>query len=97
MRLHPTADRLRAAVASGSYGEVDRLLDVYRREVEQEWHAAAAEERQAIAREVTGVLQWARHTILAARSHTQSKLIQFRRQHAYAPAGASVRGFDLDA
>jgi hypothetical protein len=89
---------LRAAVASGAYGEVERLLVLYRREVEQVWHATSEKaERQAIAQEVTSVLQWARHAILAARAHTQSKLIQFHRQHAYGPVGSRPRGIYLDA
>ncbi len=91
------SDRLRAAVASGAYGEVERLLDVYRKEVEQAWHAAPKDERQAIAREVTSMLQWARHAILTARSHTQARLIQFRRQHAYSPYASRPRGIYLDA
>ena len=90
-------EQLRAAVASGAYGEVERLLDVYRQEVEQAWYAAAKEERQAMAREVTSMLQWARHAILASRAHTQAKLIQFRRQNAYSPYGSRPRGIYLDA
>jgi hypothetical protein len=92
------SNRIREAVAAGAYGEVERLLVVYRREVEQLWHATSEQaERQAIAQEVTGLLQWARHSILAARAHTQIKLIQFRRQHAYSPSGSRPRGIYLDA
>lgn len=91
------SNRLRAAVAAGAYGEVERLLDVYRREVEQLWHATPEQaQRQAIAREVTSLLRWSRYAILAARAHTQSKLIQFRRQHAYTPGGSRPRGIYLD-
>jgi hypothetical protein len=91
------SNRLRAAVASGAYGEVERLLEVYRREVEQLWHATPEQaKRQAIAQEVTGLLRWARHAILAARAHTQTKLIQYRRQHAYTPSGSRPRGIYLD-
>jgi hypothetical protein len=89
--------QLRAAVASGAYGEVERLLELYRNEVEQLWHATPEQaQRQAIAQEVTSLLRWSRHAILAARAHTQTKLIQFHRQRAYAPSGSRPRGIYLD-
>jgi hypothetical protein len=97
--MSPTkvSSQIRAAVASGAYGEVERLLEIYRREVEQLWHATPEQaQRQAIAKEVTSLLRWARYAILAARAHTQTKLIQFRRQHAYTPSGSRSRGIYLD-
>jgi hypothetical protein len=80
-----TAERLRAAVSTGNYRRLDQLLDVYRREVEASWNTAdTPEQRLAISSEVTALLQWARHAILAAWAHAQGKLLQFKRQSAYA-------------
>jgi hypothetical protein len=100
MQLKPnSADRIREAVSRGAYGELDRLLDVYRHEVEVNWQAAtSAEERHMIATEVTAVLAWARASILAARSHAQSKLIHLTRHGAYAASAARrATQLDLDA
>jgi hypothetical protein len=86
----PTVERLRAAVSTGDYRQLDQLLDVYRLEVEASWKAAATpEERREISMEVSSLLGWARHAILAARSHAQGKLLQFRRQSAYVDGRAS--------
>jgi hypothetical protein len=83
-----TAERLRSAAASGAYSEVEALLDAYRQEVEASWKSAGTlGERRAISIEVTGLLQWVRHTILAKRSHTQSRLIHLTRRNAYATCG----------
>jgi len=83
--LSPTVELLRAAVSSGAFAEADRLLGVYRAEMEANWRSAAsAEQRAAIAAEVTDLLEWARTATLAARSHTQSKLIHLTRRKAYA-------------
>jgi hypothetical protein len=85
-------------VAAGAYWEVDQLLEVFRREVEGCWNETnSADQRREIAAEVTGVLQWARHSILAARSHTQRKLIHLSRQGAYATVGsAQVEQLELN-
>ena len=86
----PTVERLRAAVSTGDYRQLDQLLDVYRLEVEASWKAAVTpEERRAISLEVTGLLGWARHAILAARAHAKGKLLQFRRRSAYADGRVS--------
>ncbi len=80
-----TVELLRAAVASGAFAEADRLLGVYRGEMEANWHAAASPaQRAAIASDVTALLEWARTATLAARSHAQSKLIHLTRRKAYA-------------
>jgi len=93
-----TADRLRAAVTAGAYWEVDQLLCVYRREVEATWKTTRSKEkRREIATEVTTLLQWARNSILASRSHTQSRVIEFSRQGAYSPAMSKVDQLELDA
>jgi hypothetical protein len=78
-----TAERIRTAVAAGAYWETEQLLAVYQREVEEQWRAASAEERRVMSTEVIELLRWARHSILAARSHTQSKLVQLTRRSAY--------------
>ena len=94
-----TEERLRLAVTARAYWEVDQVLAVYRRDVEACWKAAAsAVDRREIATEVTGLLQWTRHSILAARSHTQRKLQHLSRQGAYVASGARrVEQLDLDA
>jgi hypothetical protein len=90
-----TAEQLRAAVAAGSYGEVERLLTQYGGEVESTWRTSPEPQRRLIAREATSLLEWTRHTILAARSHAQYRQAQWRRQSAYATPraqGAMRRG-----
>jgi hypothetical protein len=82
-----SAELLRSAVQAGDYREIERILEVYRGDVEARWHASAsAEERTAISDEVMGLLGWARQTILAARAHSQRKLIHLTRQAVYANA-----------
>jgi hypothetical protein len=83
------ADRLRAAVAAGAHREAELLLEAFRRDTEQRWHAAQSDQdRRAIADEVTELLGWARTTAVVARAHTQGKLIQFSQRRAYVtPAG----------
>jgi len=84
-----TAELLRNAVAAADYREVERLLDVYRGEVEARWKTTtSADERRSISTEVTALLGWARQTILAARAHTQRKLLHLTRQSAYVAAGS---------
>jgi hypothetical protein len=94
-----TAERLRDAVVKGAYWEVDQLLTVYRREVEAHWKTTtSSEERREIATQVTGLLQWARHSILASRSHTQSRVNRLVRQGAYVEIGsAPLEQLELDA
>jgi hypothetical protein len=82
--ISPTARRLRNAVAAGTYWEADQLLATYRREVEDLWRISSVEERRVISTEVIDLLRWARHSILASRSHTQSKLIRLTGRSAYA-------------
>jgi hypothetical protein len=79
-----TVEQLRFAVSTGSYGEVQRLLTQYGGEVESSWRALSEEQRRLVAREATSLLEWTRHTILAARSHAQYRQAQWRRQSAYA-------------
>jgi hypothetical protein len=93
----PTAERLRLAVAAGSYGEVEQLLTQYRGEVEACWRASSEEQRQLIAREVMSLLEWTRHTILAGRSHGQHKHAQLMRQGAYAKAKIRRSTVELNA
>jgi len=83
-----TAERIRTAVAAGAYWETEQLLAVYRREVEERWRAASAEDQRVISTEVFELLRWTRHSILAARSHTQSKLVRLTGRNAYAANSA---------
>jgi hypothetical protein len=84
-----TGELLRGAVETGNYREMERLLEVYRSEVEVCWKAtSSAVERQQMAKEVTALLAWARQTILAKRAHAQQKLIHLTRQSAYVNASA---------
>ena len=83
----PTAVELfRKAVSAGTFPEAEQLLERYRRDVEASWETAASnDQRLAIASEVSSTLEWARTATLAARSHTQRKLILLRRESAYTP------------
>jgi phosphoenolpyruvate carboxylase len=94
-----TAERLRKAVAAGAYWEVDQLLVVLRREVEACWKTTqSAERRREISEEVTGLLKWSRHSILAARSHAQNRLNRLSRLHAYGATGSvQPEQLELDA
>jgi hypothetical protein len=93
----PTAERLRLAVAAGSYGEVQQLLTEFSAEIESCWSASSEEERRLIARKATSLLDWARRTILATRSHTQQRQVQLARQSAYAKGGIRRSTVDLNA
>ena len=96
--LSKTADRLRRAVSAQAYWEVDQLLDVFRAEVETTWKSATPEARQKIATEVTSLLQWARHSVIVSRSHTQRRLADLSRQGAYKSSGSrKIEQLELDA
>jgi hypothetical protein len=88
MQSQPKAvDLFRKAVSAGAFPEAEQFLEVYRRDVETSWNATTCDEqRMAIATEVSDVFEWARTATLAARSHTQRKLILLRRESAYTPS-----------
>ena len=91
-------NRLRSAVSAGAFLEAEQLLESYRRDVEASWNAATSDEQRiAIAMEVSEVFEWARTATLAARSHTQRKLILLRRQSAYTPGIDNNEVLHLDA
>ena len=93
-----TAELLRMAVAAGAYAEAERLLALYRNEIHATWDAASAgEQRDAISTEVNALLQWARNTTLAARSHVQSKLIHLSRRNTYSGTARKFDQLELDA
>jgi hypothetical protein len=93
-----TAERLRTAISAGTYWEADQLLGVYRREVEAYWRAASPEQQRVLSTEVIDLLRWARHSILAARSHTRSKLVRLTARSAYAGNSARpVNPLELEA
>ena len=92
------AKRFRNAVSAEDYAEAEQFLELYRREVESSWNAATSDEqRLAIAREVSETFEWARTATLAARSHTQRKLILLRRESAYTPCVRQNEVLNLDA
>jgi hypothetical protein len=81
----PTIERLHSAVSSSAYAEAEQLLGVYRGEVQGRWQAAtSAEQREAIVAEVGELHRWVRTATLAARAHTQRKLIHLTCKTAYA-------------
>lgn len=91
-------NRFRSAVSAGAFSEAEQLLESYRQDVEAAWSAAASDEqRLAIATEVCEVFEWARTATLAARSHTQRKLILLSRESAYTPGIRSNEVLHLDA
>jgi hypothetical protein len=92
-----TSDRLHAAIQSGAWSTAQDLLTAFRQEVEASWRAAKTEqERQVIARETTGFLEWARAMTITSRAHAADSLNRLSRRHAY--AGLSLenphRGMD---
>jgi len=94
----PTAVELfRNAVSAGAFAEAEQLLEGYRHEVEASWNAASHEQRLAIATEVNSTLEWARTATLAARSHTQRKLILLRRESAYTPSVRNNEVLNINA
>jgi hypothetical protein len=79
-----TVELLRRAVSTGAYPEAERLLGDFREEMQTRWQAAtSAEQRSAIVGEVNDLLEWARTATLAARAHSQRKLIHFTCRRAY--------------
>ena len=91
-------DLFRSAVSAGAFSEAEQLLESYRRDVEASWNAATSDDqRLAIATEVSEVFEWARTATLAARSHTQRKLILLRRESAYTPSIHNNEVLHLDA
>jgi hypothetical protein len=91
-------DSFRSAVSAGAFPEAERLLEMYRHEVEVSWKAATSDdERQAISTEVTAVLEWARVATLSARSHAQRKLILLSRERTYTPSLQKPELLDLNA
>jgi hypothetical protein len=92
IQFKPTADKFLSAIRSGAYGDAEQLLIELRREVEACWGGASPSDRKEISTEITSLLEWARHTILAKRSHTQARLIGLTRQGAYAARGCRTRG-----
>jgi hypothetical protein len=79
-----TVESLRNAVSSGAYQEAERLLGVYRGEMQARWEAAGTpEERSDVMEEVRDLLGWARTATLAGRAHTQRKLILLTCKKAY--------------
>ena len=91
-------DSFRQAVSAGAFAEAEQLLEAYRRDVEACWHAATSDDtRLAIVTEVSEVFEWARTATLAARSHTQRKLILLSRESAYTPSRGNAEVLQLDA
>lgn len=92
------ADSFRKAVSAGAFAEAEELLEAYRRDVEACWNAATSDDtRLAIVTEVSEVFEWARTATLAARSHTQRKLILLSRESAYTPSRGNSEVLHLDA
>ena len=80
-----TADRFRAAIASGAYWTAEELLGDYRREVEARWNEdISGDQRDALRQEVESLLTWARRLTIARRAHAHSKLARISSQRAYA-------------
>ena len=91
-------DLFRKAVSAQAFSEAEQLLEMYRGDVEASWHAATSDDqRLAIVMEVGEVFEWARTATLAARSHTQRKLILLRRESAYTPSVSKNKGLHLEA
>ena len=88
----------RKAVSAGAFAEAEQFLEAYRRDVEACWNAATSDDtRLAIATEVCEVFEWARTATLAARSHTQRKLILLSRESAYTHSPSDTEVLHLDA
>jgi hypothetical protein len=91
-------DLFRRAVSARAFLEAEQLLENYRCHVEASWHAATSDDQRiAIAMEVGEVFEWARTATLAARSHTQRKLILLRRESAYTPSISKNEVLHLEA
>src|ERR1700739_4113502 len=99
MQSLPAAVELfRRGGSPGAVPEAEQLLETYRCGVEASWNAATSDDtRLAIAMEVSATLEWARTATLAARSHTQRKLILLRRESAYTPGIRQNEVLNLNA
>ena len=93
-----TPELLRSAIESGAYAEAERLLAIYRDEMQAMWEAAGSVAlRESVAAEVHHLLAWARSTTLAGRSHMQNKLICISRHASYAGVLRHPDQLELDA
>jgi hypothetical protein len=97
MRSTTISERLRASVAAGDYAELQLLLVEYGADVATQWRAASEDERRVIARESTSLLEWVKHSILAARAHAQLSHVESVRQRVYATTAASRSSVEIDA
>lgn len=84
------------SVSAGDYAEAQQILAQFGAEVEAHWHAAPPDEQSAIASDATNLLQWAKHTILAARAHAQHQHAQLTGQSAYAKSATPRSFVDLN-
>jgi hypothetical protein len=93
-----TTNRIHTAIAVGRLSEAERLLDDLRGEVDFAWaQASSEEERRAVAKEVSGALEWARIAVMASRAHDQSKLIRIVRGREYTPTRTRPDIVEFDA
>jgi hypothetical protein len=82
-----TAAALRTAVEENSYGESERLLRLYCRQVEAILRAEpAAPENARLAADSSVLFQWMRRTVLAALARDADQLSRIPPRNAYAPA-----------
>ena len=87
--LSEKVERIRAEISACDYVAAAGLLEEFRKVAEESWRAAESEERrQQVSQEVRELLEWARTTVMAARSHQQGKILQFRRSSAYLGAAS---------
>jgi hypothetical protein len=92
-----TADALRAAVASQAFGEAERLLSDYCRQVETviRREPGAAENTQLAADSVS-LFEWMRRSVLADAAHLAGRLASIPPRHAYRQISSQTPSWRVD-
>lgn len=91
-RVEGLAKALRRAVAAEQFAEIRQLSEEFARAVEQRWNALPPGDpgRAQLWREARFVLDWARQTVLAQRSHIGDQLSAVKSVAAYLRRQASA-------
>ncbi len=85
-------NRLRKAVAAGSFEEAQDALSEFRRRLDEGLASLPSGDPRAasLARKALEVLEWARRMVLAARAHSGMRMARLRRRpRAYGAAAAA--------
>lgn len=97
-KISQAAQRLRQAVTSGAYDDVEAAIADYRKNVDAEMSDAQPHERlpHDVAREADELFQWALQVVRAARSQGQDQCDRFFAIQRYRHPDKQVRTWKVD-